>query len=350
MKALPGGVAMTQENLPPSSSRGPILFGLATLLFGFGGFLLWAALAPLDEGVPVSGVVAVETYRKTVQHLNGGVVEQILVKEGDKVAAGQPLLVLDMNVQRGHQAVISDQLDGLQSQVRGLQTRLPQRQKALDSLRVQVTNLEPLVSEELYPRNQYAELQRELSRLQSEVITEQTNLGNAHAQIAELLEKRQLLQTEIDRAVIAAPVAGTVFGLAIHTVGGVIPPGGRILELVPQGDTLVINAQVPTHLIEVVRAGLPAQLRFTALNPRRTPVVEGTVAVVGADRVTDESSRQSYYTAKVTVSAAAMESLGSANITPGMPVEVIIVTGERSFFDYLMKPLLDGFAGGLKER
>ncbi|HSW13803.1 MAG TPA: HlyD family efflux transporter periplasmic adaptor subunit [Solimonas sp.] len=342
--------SLSQDVVPPADSRAAIRFGLAVLLFGFGGFLLWASLAPLDEGVPVPGVVAVETYRKTVQHLTGGVVQEIKVREGDSVQAGQPLLIFDMTVQRQQQAVIGSQLVGLQAQVLGLQKRLPQREKQMDSLRVQATSLEPLVEEELYPRNQFAELQRDMARMRSEVLTERANLSQAHAQIAELKDRRQLLQTEIDRAVVIAPVAGTVFGLSIHTVGGVVAPGGKILELVPEGDTLIINAQVPTHLIEMVRAGLPAQLRFIALNPRRTPVVDGRVALVSADRMTDEQTRQSYYSAKVTVSESGLAELGSSIITPGMPVEVVVITGERTFFDYLAKPLLDSFAGGLKER
>jgi len=336
--------------LPPADPRVPVRIGLAALIFGLGGFLIWAAWAPLDEGVPVPGVVAVETYRKTVQHLTGGIVQELLVKEGDLVRAGQPVLTLDMTLQRGQQQVIAQQLAGLQSQLQGLRSRLPQRERQLDSMNLQSRQLEPLVEEELYPRNRYAELQREQSRLRSEVITEKAALEQMLSQMAELREKHQLLQTEIDRAVIVAPVAGTVFGLAVHTLGGVIPPGGRILDLVPEGDTLIVNAQVPTHLIEQVRTGLPAQLRFIALNPRNTPVIEGRVMQVGADRVTDEQSRQSFYTARISVPTAELSDLGVGTVTPGMPVEVIVVTGERTFFNYLAKPLLDSFAGGLKER
>jgi len=350
MSIEPMGFPVCRDAIPPTDARSAVRWGLVMLVFGLGGFLAWAAWAPLDEGVPVPGVVAVESHRKTVQHLTGGVVQEILVREGDRVTAGQPLLTLDTTVQRGQQAMILDQLAGLQAQMHGVQSRLPQREKQLDSLRVQASSLEPLVAEELYPRNQYAELQRELARSRAEVITEQASLDNIRAQIAELRQKRQLLQTEIDRAVIGASVAGTVFGLGIHTVGAVIPPGGKILELVPQDDALIIHAQVPTHLAGVVRAGLPAQLRFIALNPRKTPVVEGVVALVSADRLTDESAHQGYYLAKVTVPAGALAILGTDRITPGMPVEVIIVTGERSFLNYLVKPLKDSFASGLKER
>lgn len=350
MSSIIVNTKFSQDTAPPSDPSWHIRLGMAALLFGLGGFLLWATRAPLDEGVLVPGVVAVETYRRTVQHLTGGIVQEILVKEGDRVSAGQPLLIMDMTMQRGQQAVIASQLAGLQAQARGLQSRLPQREKQLDSLRVQSSNLEPLVEEELYSRNQFAELQRETSRMRSEVITERANLNQSQAQIAELQGKRHLLQTEIDRAVVSAPVAGTVFGLSVHTEGGVIPPGGRILELVPEDDTLIIHAQVPTHLIEVVRAGLPAHLRFVALNPRKTPVVDGTIALVSADRMTDEATRQSYYLAKVAVPASSLATLGAEKVTPGMPVEVIVVTGERTFFDYLMKPLRDSFAGGLKER
>lgn len=343
-------VAGQSRDLPPADSRTQIRLGMALLLLGLGGFFAWAGWAPLDEGVPVPGVVAVESHRSTVQHLTGGIVQQIQVREGDHVQAGQMLLMMDMTMQLGQRAMLVSQLAGLQAALKGLRSRLPQREKQLASLRLQSSQLEPLVEEELYARNSFAELQREISRVESELIAERASLEQGRAQAAELREKQQLLQTEIDRAAVTAPVTGTVFGLGVHTPGQVIAPGSRVLELVPDGDTLIVDAQLPTHLVEVVRAGLPARLRFIALNPRSTPVVDGTVALVGADRMTDEATRQSYYRVKVTVPADALSMLGGGEVTPGMPVEVIVVTGERTFLEYLLKPLRDRFANGLKER
>ena len=199
-------VAGQSRDLPPVDSRTQIRLGMALLLLGLGGFFAWAGWAPLDEGVPVPGVVAVESHRSTVQHLTGGIVQQIQVREGDHVQAGQMLLMMDMTMQLGQRAMLVSQLAGLQAALEGLRSRLPQREKQLASLRLQSSQLEPLVEEELYARNSFAELQREISRVESELIAERASLEQGRAQAAELREKQRLLQTEIDRAAVTAPV------------------------------------------------------------------------------------------------------------------------------------------------
>lgn len=334
---------------PPMDVGAPLRMGLLTLLLGFGGFSAWAALAPLDEGVPLSGQVTVESNRKTVQHLTGGIVRQIMVREGDHVRAGNSLLELDTSSSQAEASVIMNQLSGLQAQSDGLMHAIPQLQGQRQSLQTEVTQLAPLVAEDLYPRNSYAEKQRQLSQLTTQLTSTQADLRQSHAKAGELHDRLAQLQREMGRARITAPVDGIVMGLNAHTIGGIIQAGSPILEIVPSDDRLVIEAQIPPQLIEVVHAGLDARLRFIALNPRMTPVIMGSVDRVSADRFVDKDGK-SYYTARIRTTPDQLRKLGKASITPGMPVEVIVLTGERTFMNYLLKPLSDRMALALKER
>jgi HlyD family type I secretion membrane fusion protein len=139
-----------------------------------------------------------------------------------------------------------------------------------------------------------------------------------------------------------------VVGLKTHTVGGVVSPGQPIMDVVPAGDSFIVEAQVSPLLIKHVHAGLTAQLRFSALDPKLTPVVDGKVITVSADLLTDAKGN-TFYVARIEVPMKALADLGYTQVQPGMPVEAVIITGERSLLQYVIKPLTDRFARGMKE-
>ena len=120
------------------------------------------------------------------------------------------------------------------------------------------------------------------------------------------------------------------------------------MEIVPDGDALVIEAQVAPGDIDVVTAGLPVQLRFTALNQRTTPTVNGRVVHVSADRLADARTGQPYYTARIVLEDDPAQE-GALRLYPGMPVDAMIVTGERTAFDYLLKPIRAGLTRAMRE-
>ena len=120
------------------------------------------------------------------------------------------------------------------------------------------------------------------------------------------------------------------------------------MEIVPDGGHLIVEAEVPTVNIDKVHAGLDADLRFSAFNQRTTPVIPGRVSLVGADKLIN-ASNVDYYLAQIQTSEEGLNLLGSNQIQPGMPVEVVVKTGERTFMNYLFKPLADRFARSFKE-
>lgn len=428
---------------PNTDYRGAVRLGAAILAVGLCGFVAWAALAPLDEAVPAPGVVSVESQRKRIDHLTGGVIHSILVREGEQVREGQELVVLDeaqakaslnaalsqwrtalataarlraerdglksmpvppelagaaadagaMSALRGQQDVfrsrraahegelriIRESVRGLELQLRSLQQLEGGRDKQVQLFQEQLASYRDLNKQGFVSRNQLLELERQLAEVQSKQSEALSNIALVNARLAELrmreaqreTEFRREIQTELaevdknlatlgerlfalrdshSRLVVRAPVSGTVVDLAFHTVGGVVKPGERIVDIVPKEDELVVEARIPPQYIDRVHAGLPADLHFDAyLSRAERPVVSGTVTVVSADALADPRTGERYYSLRMTVPRAELAKLGTLHLQPGMQGTVMVKTGERTLLVYLARPLLRRFTGALTE-
>ncbi len=293
----------------PVNARNSIRLGWFILLVGFGGFAWWSFSAHLDEGVPVQGTLVADSKRKVIQHQTGGTIDALMVRDGDTVKKDQVVMRL-INTQSEAALAINKHL--------------------ASTLKIQMDALKPLVDEGYYPRNQYLDLQRQYDDAESKI----------------KVAREENLRTDI-----RAPVAGTVMGISVYTVGGVIQPGSKIMEIEPAGDKLVLEVQIPTHLIDKIHAGLTADVRLSALNQRTTPVLSGVVQWVSPDRFQDPQRPEiSYYTARIELAPDSAKLLNGETLQAGMPAEVIIKTGSRTFWNYLVKPIEDRAALSLKER
>jgi len=415
--------------------------GWLVIAGGLGGFLLWAALAPLDKGVPVSGTVIVSGNRKAVQHPSGGIVDKILVKDGHKVDAGQVLVTMN-NTQARSQAdatraqlvttlavearllaerdgldvvdfgetekaaatdpavaeviavqrqlftsrrlalqkelgTISESIAGLQSQLNGLRDARQSKQQQLAALREQLQNMRELAGEGYVPRNRLLDTERLYAQVNGEISADLGTIGRTQSQLTELrirtslrrdqeqkevrsllsdaqrdvrmLQSRlQALDFDLANTQVRSPVSGTVVGLAIFTEGGVVAPGAKLMDVVPDGEPLEVEAQVPVNLIDKVHSGLPVELLFTAFNQSRTPRIPASVSVVSADRLTEEQGTP-YYKVRAQVTSEGMTRLAGHHVRAGMPVEVFIKTGERTMLSYLFKPVADRARTALTE-
>ena len=319
-------VQASKDDFPdlPTDAKRPLRIGLWVLLIGFGGFLLWAALAPLGEGVPAQASVAIDNRRKTVQHLTGGVVKRILVKEGQSVKEGEILILMDDSVPLANKSSAEAELKAVDAQVVFLEKIL--------------TDIRPMIDEGYFPRNRFNEYEKQLAE--------------AKARQSGLRDRVAATKLELSRAVVLAPSSGRVMGLALTTEGGVINPGGRLLDLVPDNERLVVEAQIQPHLIDKVVPGLEVEVRFSAFNLRSTPITVGVVEWVSADRFQtqqDPMNPAGFYLARLVVSAEEIKKIGDVSLRPGMPAEVVFKTGQRTFFQYLIKPLTDRMATSLRE-
>jgi HlyD family type I secretion membrane fusion protein len=137
--------------------------------------------------------------------------------------------------------------------------------------------------------------------------------------------------------------------MAYNSRGSVVKPGDTLLELLPTATNLVIEARVSPQDVDVITVGQEARLRFSALNTRTTPTVDATVTYLSADRLVDQEGEQPYYTARLRITDALPPEITKEQIYPGMPVETYIKTSERTFFEYLTKPILDSFNRAFRE-
>jgi protease secretion system membrane fusion protein len=149
---------------------------------------------------------------------------------------------------------------------------------------------------------------------------------------------------------IKSPANGQVVGLSVQTVGAILQPGQKLLDVVPDNQTLLLEARIPPHLIDKVQAGLSADVRFNSFAHSPQLVVEGKVISVSGDLLSDPQQPQFlYYLARVQVTPAGMKTLGARQMQPGMPAEIVIKTGERSLLTYLLHPLTKRMAASMKE-
>jgi protease secretion system membrane fusion protein len=418
--------------------------GWIIVLLGVGGFLLWALLAPLDKGVPLSGTVAKESNRKTVQHLAGGTVQQILVRDGDTVKAGQVLVrmnpvvaqsAVDMTeaqylsalataarlqaerdgrrtitfppelVQRKNDARVADVMNlqtqllasrqgslqnemggvdesiaGLKLQVQGLVESRDSKKEQVKILKEQLEGMRDLAKEGYVARNRLLDLERTYAQLGGAISEDIGNIGRSQRQVLELTLRKsqraqdyqkevrtQLTETqkeadalaarleaqrfELGNADVKAPASGTVVNLAVFTNGGVVPSGFKMMDIVPSGDPLIVEGQLPVNLVDKVHSGLKTELIFSAFNTNSTPHIEGEVETVSADRTVDERTGNAFYRVrvKVTPKGAKIIAEHKLNIIPGMPVELFVKTGERTMMNYLLKPVFDRAKSALTE-
>jgi HlyD family type I secretion membrane fusion protein len=442
MKALSTRLQNADARAGGPRLHGLMLGGVLAIALFFGGLGSWAALAPLASAAVAPGLVTVESNRKTVQHLDGGIISELLVRNGDRVARGQVLLRLEDVESRSEfdllqgrrlalaaqQARLAAERDGaadialspelserqadpqvaeviagqrqildsrnqvIAGQTAVLEQRIGQYGAEIGSLEAQsasgkaqlrliseeLSGVAELVRKGLERKSRLLALQREAARLEgmqgdydgritrarqsiaearmemlnlkrqrdSETVSE---LRDVQVELAEVSERLRVAEARLQRTEIAAPLDGVVLNLRYFTNGGVVEPGAPILDIVPEAESLVIDAQLDPVNIDEVHAGLAAQVRLTAFKQRITPVLSGLVTQVSADVLTDDRSGRPYYAARIEISRAELDRLGGAGLYPGMPVEVIIETGQRTALDYLIAPVTDSFAHAFRE-
>lgn len=423
------------------SSRSAGLTGylfIAALLAGFG---YWAFTAPLGGAVIAPSVVAASGQNVNVQHLEGGIVSEILVKEGERVKARDPLVRLDatlasVNLNRlDKQAkVLLAKLGRLHAERDGKETlEMPQTQAAqkdaifedafreqvnefkarrdryltelniiaqrFEALKANMTGLDAqkkaiedqiavvkdelarkkdLLDRGLTNRSEYSALLRSdadltgrLGELESQIASSRVQLVEANEQrerlisqrvesaVGELTEVRLKLddlleqingaRMVLDRTVIRAPVDGIIVRLQVNAPDAVVSAGRPIAEILPTTDRPVIEARINPTDIDSISVGQDAMLHFSALNARITPKVPAKVIYVSADRIVDQNSQSAYYIARLQMEAGHEDEVNPDSVYPGMPVETFIRTENRTFAEYLIKPIIDSLNRAFRE-
>lgn len=426
-----------EPDISDSSAR---RLGVVVVVITFGIFGVWAALAPLNSAALAPGTVTVKNYRKTVQHLEGGIVQKILVTDGQHVEAMEPLLILDttqsgaeldilkgeyfalsamrsrliaerngaasilfpeelasetdtrakeaiynesalfqarLQWRNGQIEVLEQRIVQLQSQIKGLDSLIRSKKDLTASYSDEIAELNDLLSDGYIDKMRLTEVQRALTATQGEIAEHQATVAQIEVKIGEtrleIAQKSKELQTEVidqlgkvqaslfdsgeriraledrvARSVIKAPIAGRVLGLNTHTVGGVIGSGEALLDIVPESEELIVEAKVTPSDIDRISIGNEAEIRFSAFN-RMTPVIAGRLTSVSADSLVDEHTGLPYYLARVEITEEGRKVLGSLELVPGMPAEVLLKTGARTLFQYIAQPASNIFARSMLE-
>jgi protease secretion system membrane fusion protein len=303
-------------------------------------------------------------------------------RDDPRVVEAQALQVQLYNSRRAGQEnelrILREQLAGQQAQSQSLAKVITEKRAQLTLAEREARNIGQLAREGYVPESQanaalraqsglvseLANLQSEVSRNASEMASTKLRMSQIRgsflkevdAELSEIQKNREAYSTrmaslDFERrlAEVRAPASGTVVGLKVFTVGGVITAGQVLMEIVPQDSRLIVEAKVQPTDIDKVVVGEIADLRFSAFSQITTPVIPGVVKLVGADKLTDPAGGGEFYLAQVETTAEGSQLLDSYRIQPGMPVEVIVKTGERSFANYILKPLTDRLARSFKE-
>jgi HlyD family secretion protein/epimerase transport system membrane fusion protein len=168
--------------------------------------------------------------------------------------------------------------------------------------------------------------------------------------LADIEERMRAAQAVLQRTTITAPAAGIVVSSTYNSQGSVIGPGEKIMEILPTSSGLIVDAKLRPKDIDQVHVGQQAKLRLSALNTRLTPEVPATVSEISADRLIDQATHEPYFRAKLKITDALPAGVKREQLYPGTPVDAFISTGDRTFFEYLVRPMMDSFARAFRER
>jgi HlyD family secretion protein len=289
------------------------------------------------------------------------------------------LFELRRKARLGQKDQLQQRIAQLKEQITGLTAQQDAKSKEMSLIDQELAGVRDLWAKNLVQLSRLTSLEREDARLQGErgqliaaaaeakgkiVETElqilqvdqeftsdvAKELRETDSKIGEYVERKVTAEDQLRRTEIRAPQDGVVFQTTANTVGGVVAAGDPIMLIVPESDTLMVEVKVEPKDIDQLQFGQPVVLRFSAFNMRTTPELNGTVVRIAADTSTDQRTGQSYYLVRIAMTAEEISRLGDVKLTPGMPVEAFIQTGERTMLSYLVKPLHDQLKRAFREK
>lgn len=435
---------MTQTSGKPRTSyRTFMVVGLASFLVLFGGVFFWMAYASISGAVIASGTIIVRGKPKLVQHLDGGIIKDILVKNGDAVKAGDILVRLDetlldanleiyrnrlreglarkarleaerddvdtlaydesvmrltgINDDGGHRhgqerlfqarrlsrtGQIQQQREKINqfgNQITGVQGMVKAKKEQLDYVVRELNGIKKLRDQGLAPETrvlaqearradlegQIAESQADLARIENSIretdiailqidreFQEQvlSELREVSTQVDDLVQQILATNKQLERIEIRAPVNGIVHELNVYTIGGVVPPGGTLMQLIATDQGVDLEVNVEPHSIDQLHTGHKALIRFPAFNQRTTPQLFGTIDMISPSTIVNEKTGVAFYRVGITVPPDEMAKLGGLTLLPGMPAEAFIESNSRTVMGFIFKPLSDSIRHAFREQ
>lgn len=420
----------------------PVALGGVTILLTLLAFLLWAMAAPVSGAIVAMGMVKTELNRKVVQHPEGGIIKTILVKEGETVAAGQPLIELDSvstdaNYQLARElaaietvkrerldaerqlalrfvlteamkidldsdsvkaayprelkvftarrtsldqqlATLAEQLKAIEQERRALMAQIQADKDGVRLAKDELAMNRTLEEKQFVAKARVIAVERAMTDYQSKLGEHEATLAQAeqrandiklrmaslrndyqraaseeytesNSRLVELLQRLRPAEDAMQRKIIPAPVAGKVVGLKFYAPGQVAGPREPLMEIVPNEESLLLEAQVSVDGIKELHINQLAEIKFTAFKSRTTPVVSGKLTYVSPDALTDKNGAP-FYQIRVQPEAESMRAAGISQLQPGMAAEIYVLTEARTVVDYLLSPITDTLRRSMRER
>jgi len=426
----------------PTSIKKPLIVGCLIMGTFIAGFTFWANKAPIAGAAIAPGVVVASGQNQGIQHLEGGIINEIAVKNGAEVKENQPLVYLDetqavsdrnridkslvsleatlarstaeltgaeaiefpqnirerasksgnedtlklqeaeftsrLQQHRSELSVLDEQVQAVNEELAGIQRQIEAEERKLSVIQGELKDKKKLLERGLTPKNQYNALLRSEADSQGAIGALRATIGQRKKAISEVRERQETLRatrktqasaqinetsTQIEdlreqltsrsailqRMIIRAPVDGVIVKIEKNTIGSIIRPGETVLEILPTSNDLIISARVSPVDKDIMKIGQNANIRFSALNARVTPEVPATLEYISADRLIDEVTQEPYFDARLKLAENLPEEISKDQIYAGMPVEAFIKTEERTFVEYLIKPITDSFEKAFRE-
>ncbi len=421
----------------PGDVKKIVIVAFSSILLVFFGGIVWSVFAPLEGAIIASGYISVEGDWKSIQHLAGGTVKNILVKEGDLIKKNDLLIQLNDTVENANLTSLDQQLQFLvvqrarlvaestnkntfsydakksninieifngqkqlfqakQETYRIEQNRLKQKlnllDKELSSIGIQkssyiiqrnyltneVEGYKELYEKGYIPLVKMLQIQRDeeffngkINHLEAQLSSVEAKKDEVKLEIIHLKKKRieealnELRQVDsllfelrsrytaaretVDRLNIVAPMSGRILGLTVHTVGGIIVSGSKLMYIVPNTAKKNIIAKVKPEDIDKVFQNSDVTIRFSAFNRKTTPVAFGKVTVISGDSLIDDNTGEKYYRIEILLNEMASNYFENKKLLPGMPVECFIKTEPRTALSYLLKPIVDALQRAFRD-
>ncbi|RWB14355.1 MAG: HlyD family type I secretion periplasmic adaptor subunit [Mesorhizobium sp.] len=443
---MKASLALRNKGSDTPQTEDPAPFGKSLVVSGFAIIAAfsavagtWLAAAPIQGAVLAPGVVDVASNVKTIQHLEGGIISEILVNEGDRVSPGQALIRLQgtastaaaneisaqwyeakatearlvaerdgkdtieippelkqsgkqamdaiagqESIFRSRQALLRESLSvlqqiiaSLQKEIEGYEGQVAAATQKVKVIEDQLSDVRALYEKKLVIRTRLTDLETEQADVSGALsgyiasigvakqkmeetkfkiaefkastatdIVEQ--LGLTRAKIYESAQKMAAANDVLARTEIRAPIGGTVVGLKVHTIGGVIAAGDQLMDIVPLDDSFVVLANVDPLDVDQVRAGLHATIWLSAVSKRYQQPMNGDIQTLSADRLIDSRTGQAYYSARIVLTPESLKAMPVA-LQAGMNTQVMIETGTRSAWEYLSAPVYAAMGRALRE-
>lgn len=368
---------------------------LFALIFAL--LFIWAAFSKIEQSTTALGQVMPSSRSQIIQSFDGGVLEQLLVKEGDKVVKDQVLAKLDKTRMesgyletRAKAAALSGTVARLKNEVYGTplkfegilddypefvnnqKTLLSKRKKSINDelsalesqkelTKQELSMTEPLLKTGDVSKVEVIRLKKQVNDISAQIANKknkyfqdaQAELSKAEEDYASILQTLTQKREQLDRIELKSPMAGTVKNVKITTLGGVIKSGEEVMQIVPDGDALMVEVKVKPADIAFIKPGLFAIVKIDAYDYSIYGTLKGKVSFISPDTLTEEnkSAEQTYYRVQIQTDGKGFSSSKkNLEIQPGMTAKAEIITGENTVLNYLIKPITKTLKESLTER